>query len=118
MTKVEMIHNGNKYEVKILGHAGYAKKNAMPAGCDIVCAAISLTSYTMVQRVKDMENEGKLISSEITIDSGIVIVGIISKEKYNNELFWTLETIKTAFELLAETYPEHVSLTLGWGNIK
>lgn len=118
MTTIEINKKKNEYRLKVSGHAGYGEKNSLPSGCDIVCAAISAISFTMLQRVKDMENEGKIISANMKYDPGYVFIHVIVKENFTDELIWTIETVKTAYELLSESYPEFVKLILGWENEK
>nr|DAI95290.1 MAG TPA: YsxB-like protein [Bacteriophage sp.] len=118
MTNIEMKKNKNEFCLIISGHAGYGEKNNLPTGCDIVCAAISAISYTMMQRVENMENEKKTISAHTECKPGYVFIHVIVKENYCDELRWTIETIKTAYELLSESYPDFVKLDLGWENRK
>lgn len=118
MTNIEIYKNKNKFKITISGHAGYGEKNNLPPGCDVVCAAVSTISYTIMQRVKDMENEGKMVSAHINCKPGYVFLDVIVKEKYSDELCWTIETIKTAYELISDSYPDFVKLVLGWENGK
>lgn len=115
MTKVEIYNNKNELRMCISGHAGYGELNNLPSGCDIVCSAISIISYTVMQRVTDMENEGKTISTEIDYKPGYVSIFVTVQDNFRKELSWTVETIKTAYKLLSDTYPDFITLCFGVG---
>lgn len=108
MTDVTVKRNHNDVEMLIDGHAGYGAANGLPEGCDIVCASISLTAYTAIQRMREMENEGKLIALVISCHPGRVQICIQAKSRYIPELYVTVKTIETAFWLLEDRYPNHV----------
>lgn len=105
MTNVVMEKRGMKYEITIHGHAGYRPGN------DIVCAAVSMLTYTLAQVLKDMQEEGKL-DCEITLDCGNAEFLIYPWN--GEELETVLQVIKTGFELLVHKYPCNVHLKCGW----
>ena len=43
--------------ISIHGHAGYAKAMGLPAGCDIVCAAVSFLGQVAARRILQLEEE-------------------------------------------------------------
>lgn len=90
----------------IRGHAGWAE-----LGKDPVCAGASTLAMTVAQCVRDMEDAGKLIKkAHITIGNGRVTVVAKPQPEYFHEalhLFWLGQR---GFQILEESYPEHVRL--------
>ena len=48
MTKVNMLFDKGYVKITMKGHAGFAERNNLPEGHDIVCAAISILGQTLV----------------------------------------------------------------------
>lgn len=49
MTKVNMLFDKSYVKITVKGHAGFAARNNLPEGHDIVCAAISIVSFRINQ---------------------------------------------------------------------
>lgn len=93
--------------LSLRGHAGQAEK-----GKDIVCASASILAYTVAQVVTDLRERGKL-KKKPTInlaDGDISIVCKPTKDAYAQAMH-TYAIAQVGYALLANTYPEYVSLT-------
>jgi uncharacterized protein YsxB (DUF464 family) len=89
------------------GHAGYAE-----AGKDIVCASVSTLMYTLAQSVWNMYSLGSL-ADEPTIE--LTEGDACLKCRFDNydtfiEAFQNFSLIELGYSLLAQNYPQYVSL--------
>lgn len=87
----------NPYEIKVEGHALYAKK-----GEDIVCASVStatLLSVNLIRRLNEQDN------IEVTIKDGYFHLTVKTQTNYIKavceNLIWTLQELE-------ETYPNYI----------
>lgn len=103
---IEITFHPEKLEVKVNGHAGWAEK-----GEDIVCSAVSILFYTLVQAVLDSKEMCKE-DPVVTIEDGNGSISCKPKEEYVTTMQRTYWTILTGFELLAKEYNEYVSLNV------
>lgn len=97
MTTVK-IETKDTIRIEIIGHANYG-----PSGCDIVCAAVSILSTVLIQRL--IEVDAKPYYEYL---SGRVIV----EYKENEKTIEILNTILCGFRLLTEQYPDNVKIIL------
>lgn len=90
------------------GHAGYAEE-----GQDIVCSAASILAYTAAQIVLWMHEEGKLQNNpHIQTEPGDIQIVCTPKEDAFQEALHTYSVLQVGCRLLAQTYPEFVSLKM------
>lgn len=99
---IEINFKPNEYEISVSGHANYAEE-----GKDIVCAAVSMLFYTLAASLDE-----KICTCEKTIDKGSSTIKCIPQEKYVQNIALIFWTIMNGFELLAESYQDHVKLTI------
>ncbi|MDD3692586.1 MAG: ribosomal-processing cysteine protease Prp [Oscillospiraceae bacterium] len=104
MVTVKFNKKGNRHKITIEGHAGYNP------GLDIVCSAVSMLSFTLLQALKDEHENGNLRYLNMRHDSGNVHVVADTKKLFCERLQTIINTIFLGFELLAAKYPEHVEL--------
>lgn len=91
----------------VKGHAAFAE-----LGKDPVCAGASVLAMTVAQMVRNMQDEGKLQKkANIRIKNGRVTVICKPKQAHWTEALHTFYFGETGMHLLAESYPDHVSLT-------
>lgn len=109
MTTVKVQENGGRITINITGHAGFSDSN------DIVCAAVSALSYTLMQRIQDMDNFNAFDRMCCDFKDGAVHVDAIPHKAYEEELYTTVRTILTGFELLNNRYPNNVFLDFTGG---
>lgn len=104
MIKARIEKNGKQWEVLIEGHAGYAKE-----GQDIVCAAVSILTAVLVQKIRDMELE----TYERKEAPGKLEIKIAPEKEREKEIETIMDTIKTGLLLLETKYPKNVRVRGG-----
>lgn len=85
----------------VSGHAGYAER-----GKDIVCAGVSITAQAFAATLSKTDG----VMCDVKREDGrmfVVCRHIPQVKRYVDALF---DMARTAFELLAEEYPEHVKV--------
>ena len=105
MTKARM--DWKRMELELDGHADYA-----PAGQDIVCAAVSILTHSLIGALQELEAKYGLAQVEW---SGNQAEGSM---RIRGRVCWAnLSVIRAYFEMavtglrmLAEEYPEHIEL--------
>ena len=105
MTQVYICCNGRWNEIRIQGHAGYAKE-----GEDIVCAAVSTLSYTLMQCLRDAEDAGIIRGLSQSIESGDIRASYESI--HHGTAHTILNTILCGFRMIEEQYPSHCRVVL------
>lgn len=90
--------------VDIVGHAGYNPGN------DIVCSAVSMLTSTLAQCIMDEEMQGNASIDFMELQEGNVSIDFNYIDNANEKITTIIETMYTGFELLAEKYPDYVSL--------
>ena len=104
MTKVIIKTEPGRYDITITGHA---EKINEEEG-NILCAALSTLAQTLLQMVRDMEDENRLKHSEKLSDGRIrVICTYQSQDRYIEGVF---RTIETGFLLLQNGYKKNISV--------
>lgn len=104
MTKVSIFCDDNEYMISIAGHAEY-KKNENDN--DIVCAAASCLTETLSAALCKLENE-KLCQISDSAESDACRLYRVKFPDGDIRVKQTIETIKTGFELLENTYPNYI----------
>lgn len=90
------VHKSKKmYQIKVDGHADYNPGN------DIVCAAVSALTFTLMQAAKDRNAE-----KELDYQSGQVHLTI----RRCSSMDAITEAILTGYGLIAKKYPKNVRL--------
>lgn len=101
--------NGNVIKrFKIHGHSNFA-----PYGEDIVCAAVSILSYTILKSLVDVCNLNEdEISYRVDEETGFLDLRILIHE-YDKRIITTqvvFETFVVGIKSLVESYPKYVTL--------
>lgn len=104
MTKVSIFKQDDEYMISVTGHSGYKKS---VNDNDIVCAAVSCLTETLSAVLQKLESENvcRIVSSNETVDACRIYR---VKSIDDIRLTQTVETIKTGFELLENSYPDYV----------
>ena len=99
MIKIKILEDSirNEYTIDITGHAGYAEK-----GKDIVCSAVSVIFYMVASY---LEKQRSNLTDVITDNKSVLYV----KEVNFPESF-ALDIASEGFDMIAKTYPDHVSV--------
>lgn len=108
MTQVEMVKDGNGIDIRVLGHAGYGN-----AGNDIVCAAASILSATLVQCLDEMDERGELRRYDKEIAPGCVKIRAEPEDGAGRRIDALTETIMTGYLLLENQYGKYVHVSGG-----
>jgi uncharacterized protein YsxB (DUF464 family) len=93
--------------IKASGHAGYAE-----AGKDIVCSSVSILMYTLAQAVMEMHRKGAFkVEPTIELTEGNSCIKC-ECDRYADYAvaYYKFEMIEDGFNILADNYPQYVSL--------
>ena len=106
--KFDKSEDGKSISLTMNGHAGYSEE-----GQDIVCSAASILAYTAAQIVRWMHEDGKLQNKpRIRMEPGDIQIVCTPKEDEFPEALHTYSVVQVGCRLLAQTYPEFVSLKM------
>ena len=97
----------SKHEVTISGHAQYDEK-----GKDIVCAAVSILFYTLVETLEAGQKMLRKNSLKKIIKEGESLVSCVPLKAYEPNVALVFFTIMNGIQLLADDYPENVTFTV------
>ena len=106
MTQAIFSRRGNRFDVKIEGHADYA--SGVP---DIVCAACSTLACTLLECMEDLDGAWGVdgFRKEVN-DDGLMHINVRASEWAVREVEVIMKTIRTGFLLLQDGYPDHVEV--------
>lgn len=110
MTTAVITQRGNEYSITINGHAGYSD-----GGPDIVCAACSVLTCTLMQCAFSEEAAGNLKELSTAEYSGDVLLRLTASDHAAERISAIVDTIASGFAMLAHTYPENVRLSVRTG---
>ena len=105
MTNITVEKNGDRHILHIEGHAGYGTH-----GNDIVCAAVSILGYTLLNELLIMEERKQVKNVSYEEDNGKLLIEFSGGDNAVNTAY---ETILTGFEALQQNYSENISLKRG-----
>jgi uncharacterized protein YsxB (DUF464 family) len=109
MTKIHFRQNGNHFTATFTGHAN-AKRHD---GNDLVCAAISMLSQTLMQYACDALERGHLVKIGTIRQNpmdGAVSVDVLANNDGFPHVLGAFSAVATGCALLAEKHPDNVSL--------
>ena len=93
------------FRLDVHGHAGQAQ-----TGQDIVCASVSILTYTVANAVKNSEFEGKVDDVAISLKKGNATICATAKDEDTYvELIRILSAITDGYGLLEGTFPQYVA---------
>lgn len=107
MIRIDITETEQEYKLIMSGHADYNPGN------DIVCAAASILGQTAVQVMYELEDAGQVEMIHDIVSNGQIYLEV-KVAGSESMLFERMKTIRTGFELLSSTYPDHVRF--GWGS--
>lgn len=106
----EMINitlNPQSLELQITGHAGQDVQ-----GKDIVCAATSMLFYTLADSLNHSEQMLKR-HPIVKMNDGNGYIKCKPKKEYQKNIILMYWTILNGFQLLADEYPQYITLKIG-----
>ena len=109
VAKFTMDEGKKRVSLRVRGHAGLA-----PHGFDILCASVSILTYTLAQNLKGIENRGglKYPLKFKTKDGDAIITCRAKDDEEYSELLHIYCVIQTGFILLAHNYPQFVAVEM------
>lgn len=106
MTRVFLRESNGQKEIICQGHAGYSI-----AGSDIICAAISILTYSFNRLVIEMDKKNKLQLNTLKISDAQLHTVVSDPTNASSCAFYML---RVGLESLEENYPENVKIYLEW----
>lgn len=106
MVNVLFENDGIDWYITLKGHAEYA-----PAGSDIVCAACSILCDTLLCTLNGMKMDKLIHSYSSSAFDGYMKI-VVRMNKKRGKALLPIYMAATGFQLLAESYPEHVGFKL------
>lgn len=98
------------YTFEMNGHSGYSER-----GTDIVCSAASMLLYTLVESAGRLPEEAYTKAPEFKIndlDDVNASFTCTPSDVYASTVSVICQTILAGYELLADTYPDNVSIEI------
>lgn len=104
MTRVTLFHaqDGRLSGYECRGHAGYAQ-----AGSDIVCAAVSMLSYTCANALESVAG----VEPDVLVHEGMMKVTVPIAQLSHDALV-ILRTFEQGINDIASSYPKYIHITL------
>lgn len=94
-----------KYKVDIKGHAGYADP-----GKDIVCAGVSTLALTLIEFLRQMERDRKLVYLISEADKGSIEIEFCPVARCEDEAFTIFDFFMTGINRLYENYSDYIEM--------
>lgn len=92
--------------LQVQGHAGSGEK-----GSDLICAAVSTLVLTLAANTDSMVREGWITAPVIRLTDGAALICGDPKPEYLEAVKLVFVSLCTGFQVLAEKYPEYVTIT-------
>ncbi|MBQ4103473.1 MAG: ribosomal-processing cysteine protease Prp [Clostridia bacterium] len=105
MTTVFYREYYDRYLLIVEGHASFSEK-----GKDIVCSAVSILVYTLLNMLKDEESDKRLKLKREIVRDGYLCVEIEPFDFSKNRTKGIIDTVVMGLALLNQEYPENVRL--------
>ena len=105
MTKVFYREYYDHYLLIVEGHASFNEK-----GKDIVCSAVSILVYTLLNMLKDEECDERLKLKREVVRDGYFCVEVEPFDFSKKRTKGIIDTVIMGLALLYQEYPEHVKL--------
>lgn len=102
MVKVVYHREYNRLSVK--GHA-----LSGDAGHDLVCASVSILTYTLALNVKTLVNAGQAREPTIELNEGDATVCCEAVRRYSAVVKLIFDSVCVGFALLAKNHPDNIS---------
>ena len=105
MTNVALAENNGRFTARIHGHADYG-----PHGADIVCAAVSMLSQTLIKAIMDAPQGMIRRVEDCRAEGGHVTVRLETYATGQDYMRCVFSVISGGFELLQKKYPDCVAV--------
>lgn len=101
---IDVVYHRDYYRVTVKGHAGFDEQ-----GKDLICAGASVLLHTMAAAVTNLAADKKVHHPIIRTEKGEGEVSCVPHNRYRASVRLMFDTVCGGFELLARSYPEHIS---------
>lgn len=107
MTSVNIDEINGVTVVSVSGHAGYSND-----GNDVVCAAISALTQSLLQTLKfyEKENKCRILSEQVQENSGCCLFSFESKSKAETDAVLNMAIM--GYSMLENTYPKNICVNI------
>lgn len=105
MTKVFYREYYDRYLIVVEGHASFNEK-----GSDIVCSAVSILVYSLLNMLKDEESDKRLILRREVVRDGYFCVEVEPLDFSKKRTKGIIDTVIMGLSLLNQEYPDNVKL--------
>ncbi len=106
MTRVSVEEFYDNYIISIEGHAGFAQR-----GSDIVCAAISTITYTLLNAIRWAQDGDCLYIRTENVSDGSIYLEVEPYDFAKEKVDTIIETCLTGFSLIEEEYPDYIRVS-------
>ena len=104
---IEVTYHKRYNRLTVKGHAGSA-----PVGEDLVCSAASILALTLERNIKQLKAQGVIRNFDIHISEGDAELTCTPVSKYANMVMLMFQSTVTGFQILAEKFPDYISLKI------
>lgn len=105
---IEVTYKRGRHSLTVRGHA-----YSGVAGHDLVCASASILAYTFVANVQNAERQwDDMPEARYIVKEGLVKVNCAPPADKAEALSVILDGIVTGFSLLADSYPDNISIRI------
>ena len=101
---VKATDDNTGYEIAVMGHAGFNPGN------DVVCAAVSTITFTLLQAVLSMEAEGKAYNVFHTRGDGEFILRFNVRGFARRTAYAVIRALVDGYRLIEEQNPNYVAV--------
>ncbi len=105
MTKVYYREYYDRYLLIVEGHSGFNE-----SGKDIICSAVSILVYSLLNMLKDEESDRRLILRREVLNDGYFCVEVEPLDFSKQRTKGIIDTVIMGLSLLNEEYPEFIKL--------
>lgn len=105
MTKVYYREYYDRYLLIVAGHSGFNE-----SGKDIICSAVSILVYSLLNMLKDEESDRRLILRREVLNDGYFCVEVEPLDFSKQRTKGIIDTVIMGLSLLNEEYPEFIKL--------
>lgn len=100
---ITVTYHRKYHRVTVEGHAAFDA-----AGKDVICAAASMITFTLADRVLELCNGEQATAPVTELKSGNATVSCKPKSRYDAVITLIFDTVCSGYRLLSENYPENI----------
>lgn len=101
---IRAVYHRKYHRLTVVGHA-----YSGDAGHDLVCAGVSTLVHTLAANIRSWNDAGHVKHPSIVLEKGEAELSCEFPRRYNAQLTLVMDAICGGLEILAKSYPEHIS---------